>query len=384
MEERAQGAEDAKESIVQLHSRLTQMEDAECERLRTSAICLPGSTNNNQFSPGGAELQAIPEAMSNPTEKLALAAMEAQVTDLVQKMALVQGELHELLTKVQTQEERHKTLRTLHDQKDEQYRRFEDKMEKDNWDAHFKDLKSRFEGMEKSRIEHAEGLQLLQQKMDENVQSHEEMGNSMRRLQERGSDALALMAAGGDLDAISLMSPNAAGVGYSALDECLARLQASEDRVQTVSRELQMLRSDQQVGTHVASLVNTLKEVAPKVIEHDSILLDLKDGASKMNALKEITPRVDGHDDRLKQLQDDLGTGMNMWTSNYRATGKCMESIEARLGRLESEVHRLVDEAEGEYGEVAGVGAEDGQDDQAEVEAVIPNFQQQRRASATE
>lgn len=409
MEERVAAAEDTNQSIVQLHTRLTEVEDAECERARHTAVGLHGG-ELVLGSDAGRQLEVV----TNPADRLTIAAIEAQLTDTVNKMEALQAENHELLTRVESQEERYKTLRTMQDAKDEQYRSLGDRLEKENWDLRLKEISSKFQDLEKNRVVHAEQLEIMEAKIHGTHQSHEELGNALRRLQERSSDALALMAAG-DLDVGSpvSISPYAVGHGgmdHGAMDECMSRLKDSEERIDSVHREIQMLRSDSQVGSHVGALVSTLKDIAPKVISHDTALKELQDIAPKVGdhaALisqihEEVAPKLERHASILKEvqedyplkmsayeadikkLQEDMGTGLDLSASQYTAAGKSMEAIEIRIGRLESEVSRLVEEVEGgEYGEAVGTIAEDGEDEQ-DAEEVAPNFRKQRRASSTE
>merc|ERR1719210_2802598 len=263
----------------------------------------------------------------------------------------------------------------MQDTTNEQVRSLGDRLEKEKWDLKLNDYQTRLQEMDKRWVSHSQQLEIMSQKINGQSQAHDELGNTMRRLQERSADALALMAAG-DLDACGTVSPYAAA--SSGLDEHTNRLKETEDRLETVNQELQMMRSDHAVGSHVAALVNTLEEVAPKVLNHEAVVKQVEE---------EITPKLASAASNIQKLQDETEKsrgGLNLLETQYKATGKSMEAIEARVGKLESDVIRLVDEVEGgEYGEAVGTIAEDGEDEQ-DAEDLVPNFRKQRRASGTE
>merc|ERR1719215_1277849 len=249
IDERSADVEGTKGNILMLDSRLKEVEDAECERARTTAVALysgevgggggGGSTTRSGLSP-------TYNAGFDSQDKLTVAALEAQVADTTRKMEQLQGDAHELLTRMESQEERYKSLRTLSDTKDDQIKNLGERFERENLDFRFKEFQTRFQEMEKNRVQQQEQLELLQQKLEGSVQAHEEMGNSMRRLQERQvQENLALMA-GNELE---MAGAPYGSVNIFNMEDCQARVQECEDRVAAFSRELEILRSDTDMGT---------------------------------------------------------------------------------------------------------------------------------------
>lgn len=352
MEEHVVSAEDTSQSIMQLHNRLTEVEDTSCERARDLAICL---------NPPGGAAGLMPSMAPDPssasaTDRVSLSSLEAQVADLIRKMDQLQSESHDFLARVESQEERFKTLRTLADTNNEQYRKIGDRLEREDWDGRLKDIMSRLQDFEQTRVEHKESLEIVHRKIESSEQSHDELGNSVRRLQERGISALAEMKLdeSADLQGVA---------GGEELAECAARLKECEDRLDALSCDVQTVRADQELGSRVATLVSSLKDVAPKVIAQDS---------------------------QLKQLQEDLSTGMNLCTSRHKDMGVSLDSVDARIGRLETEVERLVSEVEGVDGHVPTlvetIPEEDEEDEEegADESDLPEGFRTLRRASSTE
>merc|ERR1719210_1707926 len=96
----------------------------------------------------------------------------------------------------------------MQDTTNEQVRSLGDRLEKEKWDLKLNDYQTRLQEMDKRWVSHSEQLEIMSQKINGQSQAHDELGNTMRRLQERSADALALMAAG-ELDG-SAVSPYAA------------------------------------------------------------------------------------------------------------------------------------------------------------------------------
>jgi len=375
-EEQGTAGEDAKQSIVQLHARLQEVEDLLCERNRTDAVTIRSEEPRS----------STPEASGagSPQSLLVVVALEAQVADATRKLQELEGESHQLLTRFESQEERFRTLRQRQDNYDDQHRSLLDRISSPaHWEAKLKDFQTRFQEMDKQWGCHAERLEIFDQKLTGQKQAHDELGHSLRRLQERGSDALAFMAAG-EIDpsspgvataspysgsmaaaATSTVGVESSPIEVAGLEECLHRVKDSEEKLEQVSRELKILRSDSSVTKHVVALVGTLQEVAPKLIQHDQALRELQ---TQVQDVAVVTGAGDtGHVDELRTLH---------------------ASMVERVGRLESEVGRLVEEVEGpvdsgEYPDATGTIAEVGEDEQ-EMDNLPAELRKQRRASSTE
>mmetsp|Transcript_106839 Transcript_106839/g.299128 ORF Transcript_106839/g.299128 Transcript_106839/m.299128 type:complete len:518 (+) Transcript_106839:92-1645(+) len=323
VDERVTASEDTHQSIMQLHMRLTDVEDRDSERVREMAIALPTS--------GTATLAAD---MQGGTDHVAVVAMEAQCTEFARKIDHMQDEFHSILERLESQEERYKSMRTLSETKDEQYRVIADRLERENWDGRFKEVQSRLQQLDETRIAHTEELEILAKKLENEEQAHDELGNVMRRMQERGAgvmaefgmtpDAFEDAAGHGDAGAEGAMVKAGASFGSAGAlaMQVATRLRDSEGRMMALASELEAVRADKDLGTHVATLVDTLRDLAPKVINHDTML---------------------------KQMQTELTAGVSECTTQGKNIGSTVDAIKdtfgKRLDRLESDVQQLASEA---------------------------------------
>lgn len=115
MEEHVVSTADTSQSLVQLHSRLADIEDSSCRHARELARCSPAQTSAGGFS-------TALDAATVATDRASLASLGAQVAELIRKMDQLQSESHDFLSRVESTEQRCRSLRTLADTKDEQYK----------------------------------------------------------------------------------------------------------------------------------------------------------------------------------------------------------------------------------------------------------------------
>jgi len=113
------------------------------------------------------------DRVAHASDHTAIKTLDAQVADMLSGMEGLQQVALDLRTRLETTEERCKSVRTLCESKDEQYRLLNDRITRDNWDGLLKDIQSRLEDVEGFRIEHGEKLGILQHKFDSNELAHE-------------------------------------------------------------------------------------------------------------------------------------------------------------------------------------------------------------------
>mmetsp|Transcript_87372 Transcript_87372/g.182835 ORF Transcript_87372/g.182835 Transcript_87372/m.182835 type:complete len:521 (-) Transcript_87372:83-1645(-) len=326
MEERVAGAEDMNHSILQMHVRLSELEHNSSERERNLAIAL----NPN---PNAALVEHDFDAVAAGT--LAVKNMEAQVSDLQRQLESVQAESNSLLSRMESQEERYKSMRTLSETKEEQYRTLLERFDRENFEGRLKDLQAKIQEHHSQRQESIEQIEVLSHRANELDAGHSELTNAIRRLQERSTEALAGIAAlsptDGLLGGVPLPASSypatqrgAGGESWGYGGEGGGRLKDLESRVETLNVEVETLRADADLSGQVANLVTSLKDVAPKVILHDS---------------------------SLKQLQHDLGEAISRHSEMERMVG----NVKGQVQSLSLEVNRLVSEVEGTDG-ATGVG----------------------------
>merc|ERR1719188_1366055 len=99
----------------------------------------------------------------------------------------------------------------------------------------------------------------------------------------------AMLAGGGELagpdDQVGdgVLAPIDAVVSVE-LEKCVSRLDESEKRITTVSSELQKVQTDLELAPRVASLVDALKQVAPKVMDQEQSLRELHEKVGRLEA----------------------------------------------------------------------------------------------------
>lgn len=315
VDERLASAEDVNQSLLNLHARITELEDARNQDsllFKTEELALQSAPAPSLAQPAG--------------ERGALVALESRMTDATQKFNEWQQESHEVHARLEAQEERLKSLRTLMETKEDHYRWLNDRVERADWEGRFKEIQAQVKDLEQNRVGHSEELKLAQQRVERQEEAHEAMGDQVRKLQER---TLALNVDGNDAG-MHLPTPAELLVGMDIegpSSQIAERLSASEESIKELTSEIERIgQGDSMLASHVGTLVAQLKQVAPKVMQHDASLRDLSAQAGKL----EVELRMEQH--ALEEV---------------RSQGKLSDSVQARLTRLEVETDRIRLEVEG-------------------------------------
>lgn len=197
VDERTAAADDVNQSLLNLHARLSQIEEA----------------------------APMPSHSPPQVETNAVATLESQFADAMFKLQRWHGESQDLHIRVEAQEERLKSLRTLMDSKDECVRTISDRVERADWDGHLKELQDQLTSLE----QRCRGIEL-------------ELCHKAKEKQ--------------------LLAVEEEVRGYVCRLGKLEQLEAPElARHETIS--------------NIRELLEQLKEVAPKVIEHEALLRQL-------------------------------------------------------------------------------------------------------------
>jgi len=258
LEEHHANAEDASTGIVQLHSRLEELEEshqlrhaqhdeafgAQAERLRAKEV------------ESGAAHAAL-ELRVNDTESLLQATSH--------KLDVLTQECNDFRSRLEVQEEKSRSLRTMQDTKDEQFRALVDRVERENFEGRLKALQSRIQEMEESGVQAKEQLQILQQGLERQEQ------NQQYQLGRLPSPRM-------------LAAAEPAEAGQSRVWQ--GRLDKLEEQLNSLQEQLEALRGEQSLAPHISALVTQLKDITPKVISHDSDLQKLRD---KVQSLESFT-----------------------------------------------------------------------------------------------
>jgi len=315
VDERLASAEDVNQSLLNLHARTTELEDARNQDsvlFKTEELALQSAPAPSLEQPAG--------------ERGALVALESRMTDATQKLHEWQQESHEVHARLEAQEERLKSLRTLMETKEDHYRWLNDRVERADWEGRFKEIQAQVKDLEQNRVGHTEELKLAQQRVERQEEAHEAMGDQVRKLQER---TLALNVEGNGAG-MHLPTPAELLVGMDnegSSSQIAERLSASEESIKALTSEMERIgQGDSVLASHVGTLVAQLKQVAPKVMQHDASLRDLSAQAGKLEV-------------ELRMEQQAL--------EEARSLGKLSDSVQARLTRLEVETDRIRLEVEG-------------------------------------
>jgi len=348
VDERLASVDDINQSLLNLHERTTELEDAKSQ----DSVLFKSEELSLRSSPAPAPEQPA-------REDGALVALDSRVTEATQRLQEWQQESHETHARLEAQEERLKSLRTLIEAKEEHYRWLNDRVERADWEGRFKELQAQVKDLDQNRVGHTEELKIAQQRVERQEEAHEAISDQVRRLQERN---LAL-----NVDSSSAGPPEELmGMENAGLSEQVTeRLSASEEAVKVLTSEVErMSQGDSMLASRVVALVEQLKQVAPKVMQHDSSLRDLAAQTGKLEV-------------ELRMEQQSMEETRNL--------GHLSTSVQARLSRLEVELDRIRLEVEGsETSEASEVEVGDESAPVAEEAKPLSPLSRTRRASSTE
>eukprot|EP00443_Scrippsiella_acuminata_P130702 CAMPEP_0115616104 /NCGR_PEP_ID=MMETSP0272-20121206/22962_1 /TAXON_ID=71861 /ORGANISM="Scrippsiella trochoidea, Strain CCMP3099" /LENGTH=573 /DNA_ID=CAMNT_0003052029 /DNA_START=112 /DNA_END=1830 /DNA_ORIENTATION=- len=315
VEERLGYSDETNQNLVALDVRLQELESS---RIQELALCTVDPTPSTIVSQS--------DAMDNGTGA-SMIVMEAKLAELQHKLEMTLKDSQEVQTRVEAQEERLRSLRTLMDTKDEHYRNI--KFDRQEWESRSKELHSLTQDLEKHRVDHNERLEVYQRRFEHHEKTQEDISDQLRRLQERSYFNLAEATAPpeGDIglgDTTDGAVANVAAVGFDIashplMQDCMARLGNSEQRIDYLDNEFQAIRSDAELAPRVAALVESLKQVAPKVMDQEICVRELHEKVGQLEAKSVLA------------LESE----------------KKSDAITDRIGRLEGDVSRLKNEVEG-------------------------------------
>jgi DNA repair exonuclease SbcCD ATPase subunit len=274
-------------------------------------------------------------------------ALERECLDGSKKMDQLQEAVHEIHERLAEQEERLNTLRTKLETKEDAWRLLVDRVERADWEGRFKEIQTQFHDLDKHKVGHAEKLDLFASQIQSHEEAQEALLEKVVKLQERSfltlqtaaSAGLQLegtpdtsastpggAAAGGLVEAFSASEGGAdaggggpAGEALVQVNGCLLRVEELEARFDEVAEEVRLMRSDADLGPRVGELVECLRQVAPKVMEHENCFRDLHEKVGSLEATH-----------RMQRSGSEAGCSPGA------------EGVLARLNYLEGEIARLL------------------------------------------
>lgn len=295
VEERLAHVEEHGQGLQGLHERLTEVESLATTSLAMAPRQLPDPL---EFDKSAAPSSSI-------------AALETQLADAWQRIEALQGDRHEMHVRVEAQEERMKSLRTLLDAHEDKKRHLSDRLERIDPDSKIRELKDAMNAIGRGHRDHVEHIQKMQKQLDNHAKVHEDLGGHVRAISAAQPTARALQDTEGTV-------PNQ--VLAMELEECLRRLSATENKLHAVTADLDVAKADLDLGPRVAALVEQLKQVAPKVMDQEGVVRDLHEKVGKL----EVEVRMDTH------TQGGGPARANSVESSMK--------LSERLGQLEQEV----------------------------------------------
>jgi len=296
------------------------LQELEASRIQELALCAVAD-------PTPSTMVSHSDAMDNGSGGASMIIVEAKLAELLHKVDLASKDSQEVQTRVEAQEERLRSLRTLMDTKEEHYRTI--KFDRQEWESRSRELHNLTQELEKHRVDHTERLEVYQRRFDHHEKSYEELGDQIRRIQERSYFNLAEAGAPGD-GAVGLgdAADNAMVAAATAsldlatqplIQDCMVRLGSVEAGLEHLGAEFQGVRSDAELAPRVAALVESLKQVAPKVMDQEICVRELHEKVGSLEAKAALA------------LESD----------------KKSNAMTTRIGRLEVDVTRLKAEVEG-------------------------------------
>merc|ERR1719330_250615 len=179
----------------------------------------------------------------------------------------------------------------------------------------------------------------MKNQISHNKGEHDELRNSVRRLQERGTEALAWMG-GGDLDPASPMSPFNVGAGGGAgMDDVWVQVNDLHDRITSLASDLREVQTDGKIAPKVKALVGMLQELSPKVISQEASLTELQ-GKVEQKANEAALQDIGA---KLAQLSESSERDVNTVSDKQNKMEKHFQIFDDRLGRLEA-ISQTVDQ----------------------------------------
>jgi len=294
VQERMAHVEEHGQGLQALHERLTEVESLRAESIAVAPRQLPDPLEFHE--------SAVPSS--------SIAALEGRIADALQRIETLQGDRHDMHVRVEAQEERMKSLRTLLDTREDKERMLTDRLERIDPDIKLRELKDAMSDIGRSQRGHIEYTQKMQKQLDDHVKVHEELGGHLRAISAAQPPARTFEDPEGKV-------PNE--VLAMELQDCLRRLGASEAKLHAMSADLDDAKADLDLGPRVAALVEQLKQVAPKVMDQEHVVRELHEKVGKL----EVEVRMDA------------------FSGGGPARANTVESslkISERLGQLELEV----------------------------------------------
>jgi len=312
--------EDTNQSLSALDARLLELETARLHELayESEPLPLPAAFNGDAAVGGPLELESQAPHDFDITK----------MNDIVRKMDQLLQDAQEAQTKLEEQEVRLRSLRTLVDSQEERNSKFE----RQDWDGRLSNITASCQDLDKQRMQQVERLELVERKLEQHIKSYDELelDDVAKQLQRIQADVAvlsrsAIMAAdtSGFVDGDSATnSPghdqanhtantNGGSLMWEELADLKGRVLDVEQRVDRAETSLEESQTDTELAPRVAALVDALQQVAPKVMDQERSVTELHEKVGqlefKTSMLTDPAKSGDVLSSRINQVEYDLG-----------------------------------------------------------------------------
>lgn len=187
--------------------------------------------------------------------------LSKRLEDLSGKVDSSLQDSHDIHAGIASQEEQLRTLRTMFEAREEHLRALAERVDRGDWAANLKQIREAIHEDGKQRQLQAETSQVLSKKVEYLEQAHEQLLSTHDQLMARLSQEVPM----------SQLEERVEGM-VALLQESQARLDSVEALPHSNGA---VADSSQETAAYVAELVRQLKEIVPKVIDHDRSIRQL-------------------------------------------------------------------------------------------------------------
>lgn len=225
---------------------------------------------------------SLPTDESTSATQLVL--IQQAVTDVVSKVEGMFQDVRDAHASLSTHEEHQKTLRTLINASEENFRALSNRVERGDWDRRLEQLQQAIQEGVSHKMAHKEHIELMAKRIEYQEQAHDELCSSHWQLMQN-------VNAAGELSKQRQQDYKVSPVQANNTSEIAAALEACQ---------LRMVKTE----NGVSALVLALKEVMPKVVEQQAAIQTLQ----SLGANAEVHEQMTRMEDRVCQLGDSIHT----------------------------------------------------------------------------
>mmetsp|Transcript_15355 Transcript_15355/g.49323 ORF Transcript_15355/g.49323 Transcript_15355/m.49323 type:complete len:1176 (+) Transcript_15355:161-3688(+) len=210
-------------------------------------------------------------------ESAQMSMVEKRLEDLGSTTDRVFQDMHEVHTRMAEQRVELGTLRTLLDTREDHLKQLGDRMEKaSSWESKMQAFQQAVQEGATRAIGQQERLELLLRRVEHQESQADELREAHERLAQAHRGMQAMINQNGDADE----GEGFAG-GRAALEEIRSIMRLTEDRVNDLTYEMSTTRDELSVVPQITALVVQLKDMVPRVVDHDRRIRELAEQSTE-------------------------------------------------------------------------------------------------------